>query len=220
MNNLIRRFISKALKINTILSLRARYYRMPFDLEKFIKKGANIGLGVERALDIGSGPNPRNPFGANAVFGVDIRSFNINVDVKRCVLGIEDIPFENNYFDAVTAYDVLEHIPRVINEKKSVIFPFVSAMNEVWRVLKVGGLFYSETPCYPMKEAFQDPTHVNIMTEDTLRLYFADNAWAKIYGFVGSFSLVTEGWHGSHYFCILVKVSEVPLLEINQPQKK
>jgi len=220
MNNLTRRFISKILKIITILSLRAKYHRTPLDLETFINKEANQGLGVGRALDIGSGPNPRNPFGANAVFGVDIRSFNINEDVKRCVLGIDDIPFESNFFDAITAYDVLEHIPRVMNEKKSVIFPFVCAMNEVWRVLKVGGLFYSETPCYPMKEAFQDPTHVNIMTEDTLRLYFADNAWAKIYGFVGSFSLIAEGWRGSNYFCILVKVSEVPLLEINEPQKK
>lgn len=220
MNKLIKRFICKASKIITILSLRAKYHRKPLDLKKFIEMSANQSVEVKRALDIGSGPYPRNPFGANAVSGVDIRSFDINEDVKRCILGIDDIPFESNYFDAVTAYDVLEHIPRVMNEKKSVIFPFVSAMNEVWRVLKVGGLFYSETPCYPMKEAFQDPTHINIMTEDTLRLYFADNAWAKIYGFVGSFSLIAEGWRGSHYFCILVKVSEAPLFEINEPQKK
>jgi SAM-dependent methyltransferase len=199
--------------------LRAKYHHNPLDLRKFINQHADQPSKLSRSLDIGSGPNPRNPFSADSVFGVDIRSFDINNNVKRCILGNDDLPFESNFFDTVTAYDVLEHIPRVISERNSVRFPFVSLMNEIWRVMKLGGLFYSETPCYPMKEAFQDPTHVNIMTEDTLRLYFANNAWSRIYGFVGSFTLLAEGWRGSHYFCILVKTSEVPISEINKPQK-
>ena len=59
-----------------------------------------------------------------------------------------------------------------MNRPDAVTFPSVELMNDIWRVFKVDGLFYSQTPCFPMKEASQDPTHVNIMTEDTPRLYF------------------------------------------------
>lgn len=198
------RFTARLTRLLTRCSLRAAYYRQAIDLQQI---AANERLTIDTALDLGSGPKPRNPYGAAMVFGLDIRSFDVSPNVKKCTLGIEDIPFKDDSFDAITAYDVLEHIPRVAKEADIVIFPFVSLMNEIWRVLKVGGLFYSETPCFPMKEAFQDPTHVNIMTEDTLRLYFGDKAWARIYGFVGSFSVAHEGWRGSHYFCILKKIS-------------
>ena len=106
-----------------------------------------------------------------------------------------------------------------MNRLDAATFPFVELMNNIWRVLKVDGLFYSQTPCFPLKEAFQDPTHVNIMTEDTLRLYFSESCWARIYGFIVSFSLVAEEWLGSHYFCILRKTSATPLYELNEKQK-
>ena len=194
-----------------ILQLRVKYHIFPVDFSRFTRlapKAAN------RSLDIGSGPVPRNPFDAKIVYGVDIRSWDVNENVKKCSLGNENIPFPENYFDSVTAFDVLEHIPRVASNDGEISFPFISTMNEIWRVLKVDGLFYSETPCYPMKEAFQDPTHVNIMTEDTLRLYFAEKAWARIYGFEGSFELLDEGWKASHYFCVLRKSSRFRLISI------
>lgn len=216
MNDLVKKITSRLTRIIALLQLRAKYYRKPLDLNEF---AGQLSIRTNRSLDLGSGPNPRNPFNAASVCGIDIRSWDVNENVKKCSLGNESIPFEENFFDAVTAYDVLEHIPRVAREKNLTVFPFISAMNEIWRVLKVDGLFYSETPCYPMKEAFQDPTHVNIMTEDTLRLYFAEKAWARIYGFVGTFNLVAEGWRGSHYFCILRKSTDIPDFEINKPQE-
>jgi hypothetical protein len=39
------------------------------------------------SLDLGSGPNPINPFLDDQVYGVDIRSYDINVNVKKCSLG-------------------------------------------------------------------------------------------------------------------------------------
>lgn len=207
---------SKLFKLLTIMQLRSKYLSKGLDLPRLSN---SRGVYVDCSLDLGSGPEPKNPFLANQVYGVDIRSYDINKNVKNCSIGTEKIPFQDNYFDAVTAFDVLEHIPRILLSDSGTIFPFVEAMNEVWRVLKINGLFYSETPCFPMKEAFQDPTHVNIMTEDTLRLYFAERAWARIYGFKGQFRLVREGWKGSHYFCVLEKISQVPVDGLNTPQQ-
>ena len=218
MTKYLKIFISRLLKIYIVLGLRASYRRRPIDLSEYIYLLPDQNPKFRRSLDIGSGPNPRNPFKSSEIFGVDIRSYDINANVKKCLIGFDQIPFENSYFDCVTAYDVLEHIPRFSKTNESSAFPFVSAINEVWRVLKVGGVFYSQTPCYPMKEVFQDPTHVNIMTEDTLRFYFAEQAWARIYGYVGSFQLIAEGWCGSHYFCILRKISDKPLCKMNEPQ--
>lgn len=202
-------------RLLTVASLRVKYQRKPFDFDKFSK---NLSIPSINSLDLGSGPNPRNPFNASSVYGVDIRSWDINNNIKKCILGKENIPFKENYFDVVTAFDVLEHIPRISNDLDRVTFPFISAMNEIWRVLKVNGVFYSQTPCFPMREAFQDPTHVNIMTEDTLKLYFADKNWARIYGFVGTFELVSEVWCGSHYCCVLKKTHDKPVLDLNYQQ--
>jgi SAM-dependent methyltransferase len=212
----MKKIFLKILKLLTILQLRSEYLRQGINLPKL---SYSLGLDAKLSLDLGSGPKPKNPFNAIEVFGVDIRSYDVNEKVKKCTIGSQELPFEDNYFDFITAFDVLEHIPRASMSGNKTIFPFVETMNEIWRVLQPGGLFYSQTPCYPMKEAFQDPTHVNIMTEDTLRLYFAERAWARIYGFKGSFILVAEGWKSSHYCCVLQKSEEMPIDDINEPQK-
>ena len=166
--------------------------------------------GENSSLDLGSGAHPRNPFNAESCFGLDIReSERDNVIYGDLTTG--KLPFLNNSFQYVTAYDVLEHIPRVaVNEHKTQ-FPLVMLMNEIFRVLKSGGIFFSLQPCFPAKQAFQDPTHVNIMTEDTLELYFCEKAWARIYGYEGSFSLLKDGWLGQKYFSFLKKSHDLPI---------
>ena len=57
--------------------------------------------------------------------------------------------------------------------------PFLGLMNEIYRVLEPGGLFFSSTPCYPWPMAYSDPTHVNIMSEETLHNYLCEpRLWA------------------------------------------
>ena len=177
-------------------SLRSLYYRY---------SAQNLGLVNSYSLDLGSGSNLRNPFGCDHVYGVDTVD-----DPLRHVIGadlaINPIPFESNSFDCITAYDFLEHIPRVIYAPERRL-PFIELMNEIWRVLKPGGIFLSHTPIYPFASAFRDPTHVNILTVETFSLYFDDQTkWASIYGFTGAFKILDQTIKKPHLISVLKKV--------------
>jgi len=149
------------------------------------------------SLDLGCGETIRNPYQANQVVGLDIEDAD---------LAIEPIPYANEYFDYVTAYDFLEHIPRLLYVPQR-RYPFVELMSEIFRVMKVGGKFLSSTPAFPHSAAFQDPTHVNIITPDTFFEYFDDQkTWAKQYGFKGAFHINEMRYHGPHLLCELQKV--------------
>lgn len=144
---------------------------------------------MTKHLDLGCGTQPKNPFKAHFLFGVDIRDFNSpNVIVKKANLAVEKIPYDDNFFDSVSAYDFLEHIPRVIHfQDGHIVFPFVNLMSEIHRVLKPGGVFWARTPVYPALEVFQDPTHVNFITRDTHKYFCGESPDANIYGFQGRF---------------------------------
>jgi len=143
-------------------------------------------------LDLGCGGNPRNPYFCDELFGLDQSNILDNPQIRTCQIGLESFPFPSDHFDSVSAYDFLEHIPRqaIDYTTKKINFPFVELMQEVWRVLKHDGRFFALTPVYPSKEAFQDPTHVNIITPDT-HSYFCGPDGATLYcahyGFTGRF---------------------------------
>lgn len=157
------------------------------------------------ALDLGCGTVPRNPFQAKNLFGIDIRE-DLARGIKYADLAIEPIPFEEKKFDVITAYDFLEHIPRVVYLPQR-RFSFVELMNEIYRTLKPGGIFFSLTPIFPYATAFRDPTHVNFLTEETFPLYFDDqNKLAAMYGFKGSFKVVYQAIYDNHLVSLLQKV--------------
>jgi SAM-dependent methyltransferase len=150
------------------------------------------------SLDLGCGETIRNPYQALKVVGLDIQDAD---------LAIEPIPHHDDHFDFVTAYDFLEHIPRLLYVPHR-RYPFVELMSEIWRVMKVGGKFLSSTPAFPHAPAFQDPTHVNIITPLTFAEYFDDEkTWAKMYGFKGKFHINNMRYHGPHLIAELEKVS-------------
>jgi len=166
---------------------------------KLLKPTANT-----QSLDLGCGVKPRNPFNAELSFGLDVRD-DLALGIKSADLVLGPIPFEDQSFDFVTAYDFLEHVPRVIYlpERR---FSFIQLMNEIHRTLKPGGIFLSRTPFYPISSAFTDPTHVNVITADTFPMYFDDkHAWAKMYGFKGSFKLKLQAVNNTHLLTILQK---------------
>ena len=157
---------------------------------------------LTRTLDLGCGLNPKNPFKADEVYGVDIRTDGQRVLVAD--LAVEPIPFEDNFFDYCSAFDFLEHVPRIIYAPHR-RFCFVELMSEIYRVLKPGGSFLSFTPAFPAAAAFRDPTHVNIITTETFPLYFdKKNGLAKMYGFKGGFFIEKQNWYKNNIHLITV----------------
>jgi SAM-dependent methyltransferase len=149
---------------------------------------------TSRHLDLGCGRVPRNPYNRTELHGIDINPVHDGgrVHLKHANLALEPVPYEANFFDSVSAYDFLEHLPRVALDAARGIsrFPFIELMNEVHRVLKPDGLLYASTPCFPHRSAFGDPTHVNFVTEETHEYFVRPLLLGRMYGFIGDFSTV------------------------------
>ena len=111
-------------------------------------------------------------------------------EFRAANLAVEAIPWPDNTFGSVSGFDFIEHVPRILlsADGRATRFPFIELMNEIWRVLVPGGRLYTVTPTYPHPEAFQDPTHVNIITERTHEYFCGDSPLGRMYGFVGHFS--------------------------------
>jgi SAM-dependent methyltransferase len=111
-------------------------------------------------LDIGCGVNKNQGF-----VGMDIQPLE-GVDIiwdwnKR------PWPLPDECVLMAVASHVVEHIPPVSIVGDETKFPFVEFMDEVWRVLKVGGEFALVCPHGNSQGYLQDPTHVNSLNETT-----------------------------------------------------
>jgi SAM-dependent methyltransferase len=151
-----------------------------------------------RHLDIGCGAMARNPYRCDEAHGVDI-ALPPGADARlfrRANLSVEPIPYPDSHFDSVSAFDFLEHVPRVLAtpDGRGTRFPFVEVMDEVHRVLKPGGRFYAVTPAWPRPEAFHDPTHVNFITAGTWAYFCGAEPAARLYGFAGRFDRLRNEW--------------------------
>ena len=150
-------------------------------------------------VDLGSGITPRNPFSADRLIATDFDSVGLTLKNGFEFIGCDltkKLPFADGSISSCSAFDVLEHIPRWERSNSGITFPFINLMQEIYRILEPGGYFLAVTPAFPSPAAFQDPTHVNVITRDTLS-YFAQptvHANELGYGFVGSFETVYEGW--------------------------
>jgi ubiquinone/menaquinone biosynthesis C-methylase UbiE len=101
----------------------------------------------KRLLDVGCGTGFISSLSHSIfeeVHGVDITPAMLEIASskfkKQCVKNVtlkqassDDLPFTNQYFNVAVAYGFLHHLPSLF-----------STFNEVYRVLKSGGIFYSD----------------------------------------------------------------------------
>jgi SAM-dependent methyltransferase len=167
--------------------------------------------GFDLVVDFGCGSHPRNPLNAKKLIGLDVfpsAPFSTSSQISYMQASSDGkLPFQDSSLDALTAFDVLEHIPR--QSGYSFTNPFIEVMNEIHRVLRPGGLLLAVTPGFPAGAAFVDPTHVNVITLNTHE-YFSDYVFARSlgYGFSGAFESVSVGWYdwpGSYIECSKVE---------------
>lgn len=135
---------------------------------------------VKRQLDLGCGNSPRKIDGVNLCFGVDINPPSNNKDILYADLSKDPLPFGDDVFDFVTAYDFMEHIPSSIHiydpdeEITYIKHSMIDLFNEIFRVLKHNGIFHMESPCYPSSDCFRDPQHVYVWTSESIDYFSGD----------------------------------------------
>lgn len=86
---------------------------------------------------------------------------DINPDHKPdLVYDLNDLPlpFEDNYFDEIHAYEVLEHCGQQGDYKY-----FFKQFADFWRILKPGGFLCGSVPLFDAPGAWGDPSHTRIL---------------------------------------------------------
>jgi SAM-dependent methyltransferase len=155
----------------------------------------------DKHLDLGCGQKPKNPYKSKILYGIDVEKIKLSkldreniLEIKQANLIFDPIPFEDSFFDSVSAYDFIEHIPRITSYqtggKNLTKYSFIDLMNEIHRVLRHQGKFYASTPVYPDASVFIDPTHVNYITDKTHYYFCLPSLGASMYGFKGKFRVI------------------------------
>jgi SAM-dependent methyltransferase len=94
------------------------------------------------------------------------------------------LPLKDEEFDLVKAYDFLEHVPHVVFDTKRQPLRgdgFIIMMEELWRILKPGGVLDARFPALHNVNNFIDPTHTRQIAEETFRYYFLRDGKYRFY---------------------------------------
>lgn len=118
-------------------------------------------------IDLGGGANPQPGF-----LNIDMRDLP-QVDIVQD-LEIQPWPLPDGCAELVMASHLLEHI----NPAK---FGFIRFMDEIWRILKPGGQLMASFPYAGSPGYWQDPTHVNGITERTIAYFDPLEAGGHLY---------------------------------------
>jgi SAM-dependent methyltransferase len=125
-----------------------------------------------------------------------------------------ELPFEDESFDEIHAYEVLEHCGRQGDWKF-----FFAQWSDFWRLLKPDGLFFATCPLATSPWAWGDPSHTRIIGPECL-IFLHQPAYEQVgktpmsdFRFVyrADFDIIHSNTVGDHFEFVLraVKPSRV-----------
>jgi SAM-dependent methyltransferase len=140
----------------------------------------------------------------------NLTTLDINPDCKPDIihdLNSHPLPFKNDTFDEIHAYQILEHLGRQGDYRF-----FFREFTEYWRILKPNGYLCANVPTYTGSWAWGDPSHTRIINEGTL-VFLSQAEYAKQIGkttmsdfryiYKADFELVTSRNHEAAFYFIL-----------------
>jgi SAM-dependent methyltransferase len=132
-----------------------------------------LGAGNKRQKVLQSPGSPEKEFVGELV------TLDIDPDTKPDVLhdlNVLPLPFADNEFDEIHAYEVMEHCGRQGDWQF-----FFAQFAEIWRILKPGGLFCATVPAWDSMWAWGDPGHTRLINEGSL-VFLSQPEYAKQIG--------------------------------------
>lgn len=132
-----------------------------------------VGSGRKRTLEQ-MGMYLKHQDGSPFTGGIQLINLDMlahtNPDIV-CELGVNRIDLDDESVDAVIAMHILEHIGR-----QGELAPWLFAWEELYRVLRPGGVVRFECPYHSSVWAWADPTHTRAISEYTF-LYLNQDAY-------------------------------------------
>ena len=120
-----------------------------------------LGCGANKAKQMGMAPSPEEDPGWQ-----DLVTLDINPDhTPDVVWDLRKMPwpFEDDQFDEVHAYEVLEHLGQQGDYET-----FFAQFTEIWRILKPGGFLLATCPSPGSPWVWGDPSHARAIFPETL----------------------------------------------------
>lgn len=156
--------------------------RGPYDWSPAVR-GENEWDTIDFHLDLGCGTVPKARLGIDRHLapGVDLcidlerlvpanltRAQGFNHDRTEDLyaefkpgMGERGLPFPDSSIESIVSHHCLEHIDA----------SFIPLMDEVYRVLKPGGVLRAIVPLFPSKAAVEDPDHKRYFMEETFETF-------------------------------------------------
>lgn len=121
-------------------------------------------------------------------------------------LNVRPLPFDDNYFDELHCYEVLEHLGKQGD--------YINFFEEYWRILKPNGIFCFSVPKHDSEWAWGDPGHTRVINRGTL-IFLDQDSYKQVgkspisdyrYLYKGDFKFVHQQEQGiRNYFAIVAK---------------
>jgi len=146
-------------------------------------------------LEIGCGLNPTYIEGTKILHSdlIKRKGIDLALDANK------RFPFEDNYFDLVIAYGILEHVK-----------DFYFTVNEIHRVLKEGGLFKCNLPYFASAIYHWEPDHKRAGHSRIFHSYLRDGNERSMSGMSENKRFILERFD----YCMTLKKAIKPFIDL------